>query len=116
MAEGWTRFFLRRAKEKEEEKDIVSCTLDKPQQRLCSVGTVASAGIQHGTKVRPGAIKVMAEVGIDISKQTSDGIETFRASDFTHVISMCGCGGSLDKKSGKVEWTKREHFAGLLCA
>ena len=43
-----------------------------------SVG-VASAGIVGGTAVKPGAITVMQEAGVDISSFTSDGIADFDA-------------------------------------
>jgi arsenate reductase len=41
------------------------------------------------TQVHPYAIKVMAEIGIDISKQTSKSIEEFRNKDIDLVISVC---------------------------
>ncbi len=37
----------------------------------------------------PLAIKVMAEIGIDISKQTSKSIEEFRNKDIDVVVSVC---------------------------
>ncbi len=41
------------------------------------------------TKVNPLAIKVLAEIGIDISKQTSKSIEEFRNKDIDIVVSVC---------------------------
>jgi len=39
--------------------------------------------------VRPLAIKVMAEIGIDISKHTSKSIEDFRSKDIDVVVTAC---------------------------
>jgi arsenate reductase len=41
------------------------------------------------TRVNPFAIKVMAEIGIDISKHTSKSIEEFRKQDIDLVVSVC---------------------------
>ncbi len=49
---------------------------------------VFSAG-SSPTQVHPLAIKVMAEIGIDISKQTSKSIEEFRNKDIDVVASVC---------------------------
>ena len=49
---------------------------------------VFSAGIEvHG--VNPRAIETMKEDGIDISTQTSNGIDEFRNTDFDFVITVC---------------------------
>ncbi len=47
-----------------------------------SAGTIAS-------KVNPYAIKVMAEIGIDISGQRSKSIEEFRSFIFDYVVTAC---------------------------
>jgi arsenate reductase len=47
-----------------------------------------SAGTEV-TQVRPDAIAVMREVGIDISGQRSKGIEEFLGADFEWVITVC---------------------------
>ena len=47
-----------------------------------SAGTVA-------THLRPEAIAVMAEVGIDISRQTSKALAQFLAERFDWVITVC---------------------------
>eukprot|EP00929_Paragymnodinium_shiwhaense_P038471 TRINITY_DN20317_c0_g1_i1.p2 TRINITY_DN20317_c0_g1~~TRINITY_DN20317_c0_g1_i1.p2 ORF type:complete len:137 (+),score=34.89 TRINITY_DN20317_c0_g1_i1:602-1012(+) len=73
-----------------------------------SVG-VASAGIVGGTAVKPGAIEVMKEVGIDISAFTSDAVADFEAAKFNVVISCCGCGSKLDGED-KVAWKKQDKF------
>ena len=67
----------------------------------------ASAGIVGGTAVKPGAITVMGEVGIDISKYTSDAIDDYKAEDFSVVISCCGCGSKLDTRA---QWKERAVF------
>ena len=48
-----------------------------------------SAGIEkHGTN--PLAIKVMAEVGVDISRQDSKMINELPIQEFDYVITLCG--------------------------
>lgn len=47
-----------------------------------------SAGMEE-TKVRPEAIKVMAEIGIDISTQKSKTIGGYIDRSFDEVISVC---------------------------
>jgi len=49
---------------------------------------VFSAGT-NPTKVNPLAIKVMAEIGIDISKQYSKSIEVFSDFDIDLAVSVC---------------------------
>jgi len=49
---------------------------------------VFSAG-SNPTQVHPFAIKVMAEIGIDISMQVSKSIEEFRNKDIDVVVSVC---------------------------
>ena len=47
-----------------------------------------SAGTEP-TKVNAHAIKVMAEIGIDISKYRSKSIEEFRGENFDYVVTVC---------------------------
>ena len=48
-----------------------------------------SAGVEtHG--LNPNAVKVMAEVGVDISGQRSQHIDEFRDVELDHVITVCG--------------------------
>lgn len=47
-----------------------------------SAGTVA-------TSVRPEAVTVMAELGIDIGQQTSKSLDRFRESPWDLVITVC---------------------------
>jgi arsenate reductase len=49
---------------------------------------VFSAG-SNPTRVNPLAIKVMAEIGIDISKQVSKSMQEFRNKDIDLVVSVC---------------------------
>ena len=49
---------------------------------------VFSAG-SDPTRVNPLAVKVMAEIGMDISKQRSKSIEEFRGKDMDVVVSVC---------------------------
>ena len=49
---------------------------------------VFSAG-SDPTQVHPLAIKVMAEIGIDISRQVSKNIEEFRNKNIDLVVSVC---------------------------
>ncbi|HVP27491.1 MAG TPA: arsenate reductase ArsC [Candidatus Bathyarchaeia archaeon] len=49
---------------------------------------VFSAG-SNPTQVNPLAIKAMAEIGIDISKQSSKSIEEFRNKEIDVVVSVC---------------------------
>lgn len=55
---------------------------------------VFSAG-SNPTHVNPFAIKVMAEIGIDISKQTSKSIEEFRNMEIDLVVSVCRSSAKL---------------------
>jgi arsenate reductase (thioredoxin) len=65
---------------------------------------VTSSGLE-ASSVRPEAIATMAEIGIDISGQTSNALAEFQPGDFDIVISLCGCGFSLPP-----EWLLRERF------
>lgn len=48
-----------------------------------------SAGIEtHG--LNPNAVKVMAEVGVDISAQQSTHVDQLKDLDFDYVITVCG--------------------------
>jgi len=55
---------------------------------------VYSAG-SNPTQVNPFAIEVMAEMGIDISKQTSKSIEEFRNKEIDLVVSVCRSSAKL---------------------
>jgi arsenate reductase len=49
---------------------------------------VFSAGTKP-TSVRPEAIQVMREIGIDISSHRSKSVEEFIGQEFTYVITVC---------------------------
>jgi arsenate reductase (thioredoxin) len=49
---------------------------------------VTSAGTE-ATRVRPQAIEVMGEIGIDISRQESKTLERYLGKPFDYVISVC---------------------------
>ena len=49
---------------------------------------VYSAGTQ-ATSVRPEAISVMAELGVDISGQESETLERYLHEPFDHVVTVC---------------------------
>jgi len=55
---------------------------------------VFSAGA-NPTHVNPFATKVMADIGIDISKQTSKSIEEFRNKEIDLVVSVCRSSAKL---------------------
>ena len=65
---------------------------------------VISSGLE-ASRVHPTAVKVMSEIGIDISDQSSDPLSNFKADDFDAVISMCGCGTGLPP-----EWVTQKVF------
>ena len=49
---------------------------------------VASAGVAP-TQVRPEAIEVMREIGIDISGHHSKSVDEFTGQEFDYVITVC---------------------------
>lgn len=65
---------------------------------------VASSGLE-ASEVDPKAVEVMAEIGIDISNQTSKPLSDFKSDDYDAVISLCGCGVNLPEA-----WVLREIF------
>lgn len=70
----------------------------------CDRIVVTSSGLE-ASQVNPHAVKAMAEVGIDISDQTSKSLSDFNPEDYDIVISLCGCGVNLPEK-----WLTREGF------
>ncbi|MGB3533603.1 MAG: arsenate reductase, glutathione/glutaredoxin type [Microcoleaceae cyanobacterium] len=65
---------------------------------------VTSSGLEASV-VNTHAIKAMADVGIDITDQTSNALNEFDPKDYDAVISLCGCGINLPS-----EWVSREIF------
>lgn len=69
--------------------------------------TVKSAGIEaHG--LNPKAVKVMQEVQIDITTQTSDVIDPQILNQATLVVTLCG--DAADKCPVTPPHVKREHW------
>ncbi|MEA5553727.1 arsenate reductase, glutathione/glutaredoxin type [Anabaena cylindrica UHCC 0172] len=66
---------------------------------------VSSSGLAS-SEVDPISVQVMAEIGIDISNQSSKALSNFNPDDFDAVISLCGCGVNLPEA-----WVLREVFA-----
>lgn len=68
---------------------------------------VRSAGIEaHG--LNPNAVKAMKEVGIDISKQTSDLIDTEFLNNADLIVTLCG--DADDNCPVTPEHVLREHW------
>lgn len=68
---------------------------------------IKSAGIEaHG--LNPNAVKAMAEVGIDITTQTSDIIDTEILNNATLVVTLCG--DAADKCPVTPPHVRREHW------
>ncbi len=99
------------------------CALGGNQFEVFSAGTVA-------TRVRPEAIAVMQELGIDISQQTSKTLDRYLHEPFDEVITVCddandacpvfpGAGHrrhwSIDDPS-KVQGTEEERLAAFRTA
>ncbi len=63
----------------------------------------ASAGTHPGAIVAPNAVKVMAEIGIDISYQKPAIIDDFDHTEFDKVFSM-GCGVSCPNIQLDGDW------------
>ncbi len=55
-----------------------------PNMTVCSAGTAAAG------KLNAGAVKAMAEVGMDISSHTSDSVEKYLGEKWDYVITVCG--------------------------
>ena len=52
--------------------------------------SVHSAGTHPSDQVHPLAVKVMAEMGIDISKNEPTNVDAFTPYSFDYVITVCG--------------------------
>lgn len=51
---------------------------------------VISAGTKPSKNVHPNAIKVMAELGVDLSKNHPKNVDQFLNQTFDYVITVCG--------------------------
>ena len=52
--------------------------------------TVCSAGTEASGKLNTKAVKVMAQIGIDISHHTSDQVDKYLGEELDYVITVCG--------------------------
>ena len=52
--------------------------------------TVCSAGTKPAERIHPLAVKVMNEVGIDISSHTPQHVENYLHESWDYVITVCG--------------------------
>jgi arsenate reductase (thioredoxin) len=50
---------------------------------------VNSAGTNPAARINPGAVKVMAEVGIDISRNSPKSVDEFLNEQWDYVITVC---------------------------
>ena len=51
---------------------------------------VVSAGTKPSHRVHPNAVKVMAELGVDLSKNYPKNVDQFLDKEFDYVITVCG--------------------------
>jgi arsenate reductase len=51
---------------------------------------VESAGTEASGKLNRGAVKAMAEIGMDISGHTSDSVAKYLNDEWDYVITVCG--------------------------
>src|SRR5262245_46327431 len=69
---------------------------------------VASAGTQ-ATRVHPLAMRAMADIGIDISGQTSKVVDEFAEQPWDYVITVCDAANEacpvFPKKSSRLHWS-----------
>lgn len=69
-----------------------------PRLVVCSAGTDASGRLNQK------AVQVMSEIGVDISKHTSDSVEKYLDEEWDYVITVCGgANESCPAFSGKVK-------------
>ncbi len=52
--------------------------------------TVSSAGTEASGRLNQKAVQAMKEIGIDISKHTSDPVEKYLNEEWDFVITVCG--------------------------
>lgn len=70
---------------------------------------VRSAGAE-ATSVHPLAIRVMAEAGVDISKQSSRSVSQFQGEEFDYAITLCGetathaCPAFIGRAKHRLHW------------
>ena len=59
-------------------------------QRLFPESEVCSAGVRPASDVHPLAIKVMSEIGIDISDHYPKNVSLYLDQSWDYVITVCG--------------------------
>lgn len=59
-------------------------------QHLHPSAEVCSAGVRPASEVHPLAIKVMAEIGIDISSHYPKNVSEYIDQSWDYVITVCG--------------------------
>ena len=59
-------------------------------QSLHPSAEVCSAGVRPASEVHPLAVKVMAEIGIDISDHFPKNVEQYLDQSWHYVITVCG--------------------------
>lgn len=69
---------------------------------------VQSAGVE-ASFVRPQAIKVLSEIGIDISDHRSKSVDEFSGQKFDYVITVCDNANErcpvFPGKTGRIHWS-----------
>ena len=66
--------------------------------------------ITAATGLNPNAVKVMAEIGIDLSQHRSKGVEEFAGQAFDHVVTVCessenrACPVFLGQAGNRLHW------------
>jgi len=80
---------------------------------VCSAGTVA-------TQVRPEAIRVMQEIGIDISSQESKTLDRYLGTPFEVVITVCDAANAACPvflgAGRRLHWSISDPAAGAIAA
>lgn len=51
---------------------------------------VSSAGTHPASKVNPNAVKVMNEIGLDISHHVPEPVDKYTGEEWDYVITVCG--------------------------
>tara|TARA_Y100000741_G_C17938838_1_gene430909 strand:- start:117 stop:542 length:426 start_codon:yes stop_codon:yes gene_type:complete len=76
---------------------------------------VYSAG-SHPNRIHPMSIKVMKEVGVDISSQTSDSISKYLSENIDIVITVCDNADkacpSFPQNVERIHWSIKDPFKG----
>ncbi len=74
------------------------CTANSARSQMAEGFARAYAGGQieidsagtHPTRVNPYAVEVMSEVGIDVSRQTSDSLDGKNLTRYQYLVTLCG--------------------------